>query len=540
MKARSRIHTCALLVRLSALVASLFVLWACVSHPLVQPTPDPGQETHAEITIVPVRHLDLLFMVDNSASMTSKQQKMKKQFPELIEALRDPIDQTLPDMRIAIIDSDLGGCKADGSYGDEGRFQMRSPTDCGVNADARWLEYKSGNPVNFTGDVRTVFGCVAIQVGVAGCGYEHQLAALEWAFFLTDNQSQKNDFIRPEAYLGIVLLTDEDDCSAPLGSRMFEPSIPTESTSLRCATRAHTCANTKLTYPTTAAVSVPYDTCSARSDATCDEGQVDTSNPTDCNPLMNVTEIANAIKQLKGGGADADDKILVAGIYGKPRPSDPTVRPYQIQQIHDTRYPAPNVYDYLPICYDPDHMPSGSGYDQDAAENGAYGGLRIDAFLNEFSEQSRLAYSICESDYGPAMAGIGKALRNKMGSLCVPFKLLDTSDEPGLQADCRVVYRKPVGVKDGQIQWKEDDHPLPRCDSSRKPDCWEVKFGNEHGTDDEKDTAVRCPAKNGQRSQMINVVHEPNSLPEGTKVAMQCLSCVDLPSGMKPSKGCDY
>ena len=61
-------------------------VWACVSHPLAQPWPEPVQETDAMVTIVPMRRLDLLFMVDNSPSMKPKQDKMKKQFPELINA----------------------------------------------------------------------------------------------------------------------------------------------------------------------------------------------------------------------------------------------------------------------------------------------------------------------------------------------------------------------------------------------------------------------------------------------------------------------
>jgi len=100
-----------------------FALWACVSHPLTQPIPEPRQVTDAYITVAPVRHLDLLFMVDNSPSMKPKQDKMKDQFPKLIDALRDPSDQTLPDLRIAIVDSDLGAgnstrCSATGGYGD--------------------------------------------------------------------------------------------------------------------------------------------------------------------------------------------------------------------------------------------------------------------------------------------------------------------------------------------------------------------------------------------------------------------------------------
>ena len=81
----------------------------------------------------------------------------------------------------------------------------------------------------------------------------------------------------------------------------------------------------------------------------------------------------------------------------------------------------------------------------------------------------------------------------------------------------------------------------PRCDASRTPECWEVKFGNANGTADEQETAKRCPANGSAPSQMINIVREPGTtLVEGTKVGMQCVTCVDLIAGMKPSEGCDY
>ena len=123
------------------------VWWACTSHPLTQPTPAPEQQTDIYITVAPNRLLDLVFMVDNSPSMAPKQQKMNAQFPKLIAALKDPNDGTLPDLRVAIIDSDLGtnGAYSSGScgpkngtgLGDLGHFQMINATGCGVNsADA--------------------------------------------------------------------------------------------------------------------------------------------------------------------------------------------------------------------------------------------------------------------------------------------------------------------------------------------------------------------------------------------------------------------
>ena len=525
-------------------------LWACVSHPLAQPRPEPVQQTDVQITIAPVRRLDLLFMIDNSPSMKPKQDKMREQFPKLIEALRDREEKTLPDMRIAILDSDLGAalsgqCTNSELYGDRGVFQMRDAEGCGANADARWLEFTKGQAVNFTGDVSQVFGCLASNVGVVGCGFEHQLGALIWAFYLEDNKQQL-EFLRSDAYLGIVILTDEDDCSAPPDTRMFDRKERGEAWSLRCATRGHRCDDARLEFPTTESLSVPYSTCRARTDETCDSSQVDTSSATDCNPLLDISEMVSSIKQLKGGGDEADEKILVAGIFGRARTADKAEPTYKVGLIPD---PTPGVtgevYDYWPICFDPDFPPSGSGWDKTAADHGAAGGLRIEAFLNEFPEKSRLAYSICESDFGPAMAGIGEALRIKMNNLCVPYRLVDVGDEPGLQADCRVAYRIPRWVTDdggkGSVVFEESPESLPACDATRTPDCWEVLHGDANGSKDQKSTALRCPAKDGVPSQLVNVVRKPGStLPDGTRVVMQCLTCVDQLPGMDPVEGCDY
>jgi hypothetical protein len=545
--------TCLRTLRWVALAAGLLVtLWACISHPLTQPVPEPGQETDAQITIVPMRHLDLIFMVDNSPSMKPKQDKMKEQFPTLIEALRDRDDGSLPDLRIAILDSDVGAgysnaCGGTVNQGDMGKFQMRDAADCGVNADARWLEYTKGKAVNFTGELSQVFGRLASNVGVKGCGLEHQLGVFEWAFHPDVNPSQW-DFLRPEAFLGIVLLTDEDDCTAPPDTSMYNTRVLAESYSLRCATRGHQCDNTQLGFPQTGAVSVPYAACHARTDESCDNGKVDTSAATTCNPLTSISELANAVKQLKSDETTAAEKIFVAAIYGIPRADDTNCPVYKIDLVPDptTGVPAGSkVWDYWPICYDPAYPPSGSGFDETAAAHGAMGGLRIDAFLNEFPAKKRRAYSICESSFGPAMQGIGDALANMMGNLCVPFKLMDMSDKDGLQADCRVAYRIPHTEKDQngkeKIVWEEKAESLPACDATRTPDCWEVIHGNDNGTDAEKSAAKNCPAKGSAPSQMVNVVRKPDSdLPEGTKVVMQCSTCVDTPPGMTPTEGCNY
>jgi hypothetical protein len=526
-----------------------FALWACTSHPLSQPAPSPGIQTDAEVIVKPIKQLDLLFMIDNSNSMESKQQKMKEQFPRLIEALRDPSDKTLPDLRVAIVDSDLGSGASGAStkcgrpgYGDHGKFQMRDPGSCGVADNAQWLQFTHNKPDNFEGSISDVFGCIAGKIGTGGCGYEHQLGAIHWAFYLKDNEKQL-EFIRPNAYLGIVLLTDEDDCSAPHDTLMFEAKDPGSSTSLRCATRGHTCGKTPVTYPTTDSVIVPYASCHARTDETCDSSKVDTSQPTDCNPLLDIKKIADDIKKLKGD--EADDKILVAAIYGTPLANDHSAKAYKIDKVARDKDSSDLMYEYWPICLDPEVPAPSSGYDIPSARRGATGGLRIDAFLGEFKKENSLAYSICERDFGPAMAGIGNRLIKMMENLCVPYKLVDTSPEPGIQGDCSVAYRRPVQKTNSQgktvTTWMEDPNSIPPCDEKHTTDCWRLRLGNPNGNAEEKATAEQCKPTAKAPSQMVYIVRSPETdLPDGTKAVMHCLSCPDLEPGFSPTEGCDY
>src|SRR5450631_1642875 len=51
--------------------------------------------------------VDILFMVDNSSSMTSMQQKMLAQIPTFIQLLQ-ALPTGLPDLHLAVVSSDMG------------------------------------------------------------------------------------------------------------------------------------------------------------------------------------------------------------------------------------------------------------------------------------------------------------------------------------------------------------------------------------------------------------------------------------------------
>ena len=373
----------------------------------------------------PLRQLDLLFVLDNSASMQPKRDKLSAQFATMIETLRDPVDNSLPDLRVTILDSDVG-TGASGTctpqYGDRGLFQLRDSAKCGLPASEKWMEIKNGQPVNFTGTPATVFQCLANNLGYVGCGFEQPLMSLYLAFNEGTALSQRQ-FIRPDALLGVVLLTDEDDCSTPLNSLMTQANLSsTEAWSLRCSTRGHQCGGQPLAYPTTGPVSFPLAACSARMGDGCPDTETG-EGPTTCNPLREVAWFAEGLRDLKGTTPEARDRLVMMGIYGMPRPEEAASAQYRIGKIPNPTPGQPDIYDRLPDCYDPDHPPSAAeadaGYSGTALGFGGWAGLRIKAFLDSFGTNG-LHHSVCERSYVEAMKGVTAKLATKTTGPCLP------------------------------------------------------------------------------------------------------------------------
>ncbi|MBN2575014.1 MAG: hypothetical protein JXP73_10665 [Deltaproteobacteria bacterium] len=535
------------------------------------------QETDVYVSLQGTRQVDLVTMVDNSPSMAPKVSKMNSQFSKLIAALKDPIDGSLPDLRVAIIDSDLGTAGAyqsgtcgpktlpDGTqspFGDLGRFQMlSSPTACTFAPGALFLEHRNGQAANYSGDISSVFSCLISNLGTLGCGMEHQLQAYEFALAArgVGNEAQQQAFLRPSAQLGLVFLSDEDDCSVHMNDGMLgdRPELRSETASLRCATRGHMCSGRNLTdegdasvpgYPTTNAYTHAFRNCMARTDAcpnTTDgypEG-TDTSVPTECSPLKSISHLAGELKSLK---SDPDNQIVVAGIFGwPPSAADMETAEYKIGLI-----PNPNtadtvrlrVFEYWPVCYDPDHPPShpdaDTGFDVDAAGWGATGGLRLSAFVDEFGKNG-LKFSICERDFTASLDAIGRAIARKVTNLCFDDKLVDTDGATaGVQADCRVALLVPTpDPKDPTKSVYQESLPaLPQClpgatNGNVATDCWQLLA----------DTA-QCPVR-GQMVTVLRTAAEISAKPQldaGTKLQMQCRTCPEPLSGNTVAPGCDY
>ena len=95
-----------------------------------------------------------------------------------------------------------------------------------------------------------MFGCIA-AVGENGCGFEHQLGAVARALGADGARApvENDGFLRPDAALAIVLVSDEDDCSAPVTSPLYDAvqnltlaSAMGPPSSFRCSEFGHLCS----------------------------------------------------------------------------------------------------------------------------------------------------------------------------------------------------------------------------------------------------------------------------------------------------------
>jgi hypothetical protein len=152
--------------------------------------------------------IDLLFVIDNSGSMGQEQANLIANFPQFITVL----DQSGLDYRVAVTTTSVdyhyqmsfpvgGNIPQNTGAGEDG--SMIKPATC--NMTRRWIEKNDPMPAQ-------TFSCVA-NVGTGGNSDEMPLAAMRTAFEERMADMTNAGFHRSDALLGIVFLTDEDDCS---------------------------------------------------------------------------------------------------------------------------------------------------------------------------------------------------------------------------------------------------------------------------------------------------------------------------------------
>jgi hypothetical protein len=347
-----------------------------IDGPRMVAVPDLGTGIDRPLVTPPggVRDVDILFVIDNSPSMQEEQDNLRRNFPVLMEVLKK-LPGGLPNLQIGVITSDLGAgtnfpsAGACGRLGgDRGTFQTKP--ECGLDANSRFIaSFQNGTQTNFgPRDISQVFSCMA-NVGARGCGYEHQLQATRVALYEAITPENRG-FLRRDALLAIILISDEDDCSADTTSNLFtdDASFPGTTASFRCAQTGHVCN----AQPTPIGeLDTPLESCWA----------------SDGGRLIKVKEIVESIRALK---ARPDEQIVVSGIFGWPT-STANARYRYLRTASGV--------DLGPICQ--------------SSNGDAMPGLRLKAFVDAFGTSGAF-FSVCQDDYAPAMQLIAERVAGRL------------------------------------------------------------------------------------------------------------------------------
>jgi len=200
------------------------------------PVPDAGPSVpDAGIPTPPTDEIDLLFVIDDSGSMTEEQSSFAFELPRLFETL---LGRDL-DLHVGVVTTDMGSggytvptC-ARPDFGGDGILRTEGRIDfpgCAATYPRFMASHAGTDPEAFADDV----ACVALA-STNGCGFEQQLEAglkalspgapTGWTgagyepptFFrgTSGHGDLENDgLVRRDSVLAIVVLSDEEDCSA--------------------------------------------------------------------------------------------------------------------------------------------------------------------------------------------------------------------------------------------------------------------------------------------------------------------------------------
>jgi hypothetical protein len=465
-----------------AVASALPLIWACNARTFEPPQSNPVRVVNNTFQATLNREIDILFMVDNSSSMAPLQAKLLAQFPVFMNVLKmlptgNGAGTALPDVHVGVVSSDTGPGKFDlpayhcSFAGDRGQFQSQPRGTCTgspfTDANQHYLSASMNQTVkNYNGDITDAFTCIA-ALGDQGCGFEGQLKSVRWALDPANPPAGNEGFLRPEAFLAVILITNEDDCSVPDDSDMVDPTQTTMSSTLgplwswRCNEFGHLCSDGagNLAPP-------------ARGPATNLQGCV--SNDTS----GKLTKLSDEISFLKSLKTDPN-QIFVAAITGP-------ATPYSVEMImqgNDTEQ-HPNV---VHSCV------QNSGEYADPS-------VRIQQWVQAFGNHGLLE-TICADTFAPALMQIANELSKLLGPQCITNNLVDTGSGP----QCQVVDQYIMNGKTFTTV-------LQSCASNgNTPPCWSLD-----------PNAQKCPGP----FFVLNVNRGNQMLPNGLSTAVSCAQCI--------------
>ena len=433
-----------------AIAACGSLLAGCPDRTISEVTPQQGRVEYKEIPVTLNRNVDLLFVVDDSPSMLDKQLNIKNNFPKFIEVL-ETIQGGIPDVHIGVVSTDLGtkgtqdaaagppigqigngGCSGTGK---NGNLQVGAAGTDLQNGAVYISDIKQSDGTrlkNYNGDLATVFGKLA-SLGAGGCGFEQHLFAMRRAL---ENNPANATFLRPDAFLAVIFIADEDDCTFSKSSLLGPESAamgPLQS--FRCNRFGHKCAVGGRTEQEMNTVGTKGQ-CAPN-----EESQF----------LEKVGSFVEFLKKVK----DDPNKIIVAGIMG-------AIEPYQVE----LRPPPGGGAPQLAVAHS-------CSYTGSIGLEVADPPTRIKFFLDQFPNRSTFT-EICQQDLSGGLQLIAQLLKAVIGDPCIGGRLADVDQAtPGPQYECSV-----SDVTNARTP-QQNEKILPACKESSpgvysNMPCWRI------------------------------------------------------------------
>ena len=424
------------------------LLAGCPDRSISEVDPQQGRVEAKDIPVNVNRDVDILFLIDDSPSMADKQANLATNFPKFIDVL-STIQGGLPNVHIAVVTSDMGSKGADdpapaqgigtigsggcSGLGKAGNMQLfGAPVAGGQYLSDIRVEPSGVRQGNYTGTLNDAFAKMA-KAGAGGCGFEQHLEAVKQALQPTNVMNQ--GFLRPDAFLAVVFIADEDDCSMS-HANMLAPENSTlgPQQSFRCTRFGIVCDDGGTT---SAAMNVP--------------GVKTKCHPNDASPYL--TKVDDYVKFLKGLKSDPK-KVIVAGIMGKPDTFEVEMR---APPKSTTKIPA---------------LAHSCTYNGATGVEVADPPIRLKFFLDQFPNRSTFS-QICQQDLSGGLQQIGDLLKTVIGDPCIEGKLADVDQQAaGKQYDCSVSSVTDPGTA------MQKENIMPRCtpedSTATNQPCWHL------------------------------------------------------------------
>ena len=446
--------------------------------------------------------VDVLFVIDNSSSMLPKQERLIAEFPRFV----DRFTKARPAWyHFGVITSDLGAGSFTDSLkqcqpgGDGGRLQLLGAAHDAacqpVTGGGRFIDYnqlvldEAGQPTSNLPagqSLGTTFGCMA-SVGDAGCGFEQPLEAARLA--LLSPPVENEGFLRDDAYLVVIFLTDEDDCSAPEGSLLYDPGAVALGgfSSYRCSRYSVVCGPNAAPLP---------DGPSNGKLTDCRDADASVNL---LHPVARYIDLFRKPKSQGGVKASPGD-VLVFDISATADWVQ-TVATNPAGEACDPPYGVSCSVKVAPTCA----LPSDSRFAADPA-------VRLRQVVRTVGTGG--SSSVCDDSYDGTMETIAKSTLHHMVDACLTLPLADPSDP-----QCTV---KEYGT----------ETLIPRCDKSHGVlPCWQLD------TRPETACASVC-ARPGDPAQRAGVVVRRATGAARTSTLIECAVLDPRPTPDAPMPTC--